>query len=303
MKRIYSLLFLIVLAVQLYAIKDTRERSLTGFDKLEVQDCFEVHYTENNIFRVYIDTLDGELLAKTNTVVTDGTLCISYNGNRIERIPVYISAPMLSKISVSEVSSFIAESDMNLPYAELSVSGIGSLTLRSLTTTLAIVNKKGTGSFVMDGALVCDTLIGEVEGAGSMKLNSITSIITNISVSGTCSCDIKGIVSTQKFISSMNGAGNINITGDIQAKENVWLEMYGAGSVNVYGHIYARRLNVRLRGLGKINTQEIQVGTIDAVVKGLGTIYLAGSALQMTEETSRFGTINTDNLKIINLQK
>ncbi|MCQ2344817.1 MAG: DUF2807 domain-containing protein [Paludibacteraceae bacterium] len=280
------------------AINDTRERSLSGFNALEVEDCFEVHYTESDSFRVYIDTLDGEMLSRTITNVIDGTLHLSYNGNRLERIPVYISAPELSKVVVQDVSSFIAESDINLPYADLSVSGTGSLTLRSLNTTLAHINKKGTGSFSMDGALVCDTLIGEVEGAGTMKLNSITSNITNISISGTCGCDIKGIVSTRKFLASMNGAGRINITGDIQAKETVWLEMIGAGAVKVAGHIYVRLLNIRLKGVGNITAQDIQVDKVDVVLKGIGTINLAGTANTMSQDKTGFGTIDTEGLTL-----
>lgn len=298
MKHLFLFIATFFAVIQANAINDTRERSLSDFNAIVVEDCFEVHYSESQTYRVYIDTLDGEMLSRTQTNVINGTLHLSYNGNRIERIPVYISAPELSKVTVSGVSSFIAETDMNLPYAELLVSGTGSLTLRSLTTTLAHVNKKGTGSFIMDGALVCDTLIGEVEGAGSMKLNTITSTVTNISISGTCGCDIKGIVSSRKFIATMNGAGGINITGDIQAKENVWLEMIGAGSVKVLGHIYAKLLNIRLKGVGTINTQEIQVDKVDVVMKGVGTVNLAGTANTLLQDKTGFGTINIENLRI-----
>lgn len=293
-----TLLLLLSCLSSASSINDTRERNLSGFNALVVEDCFEVHYTESSSFRIYIDTLDGEILSRSKTEVIDGTLHLSYNGNRLERVPVYISAPELSKVNVSGVSSFIAETDMNLPYADLMISGTGSLTLRSLTTTLAHVTKKGTGSFAMDGALVCDTLIGEVEGAGAMKLNSITSIITNISISGTCGCDIKGVVSAQKFIATMNGAGTIDITGDIQAKENVWLEMIGAGAVKARGHIYARLLNIRLKGVGNITAQDIQVDKANVVLKGIGTVMMAGMANEVSEEKNGFGSINIENLQL-----
>lgn len=280
------------------AIKDTRVRDLKGFSAIVVEDCFEVHYTQSKDYRVYIDTLDGSILPRTVTTVINDTLFISYSHNRVEHVRILVSSPSLTYINISGNSNFIAESNIKSEYAALFVSGTSKLALKSLTTTFVHINKSGAGSFRMTGALNCDSLIAEAEGVEGVTLHDIRSTIANISVSGTCGCTLDGTVNVNSFVATMNGAGSITIDGDINARQNVWLEMIGAGSVKAKGHVTGELLNVRLKGVGSVTASDIDVTRADVVLKGIGTVTLGGKAEMINKDVAGFGQVKVDNLVV-----
>lgn len=298
-KSLFSvLLFLLLVPCICAAATPSQERDIRGFSDLDVSGSFAIRYTQSDRYRVYVDTADAVVLGKTTTRLVGSSLVIEYDGVRTSRIVIYVESPTLHNVHISGSACFTAETPINDSFANYQISGSGSVVLRDLTVGNANISKSGSGVLRVSGTLRCDTLIADLSGAGSMTLNNISASVASISSNGTCGCTINGLVAVRKLVGTMSGAGSFVINGDVRAKETVRLEMLGAGSVSAKGHVYTDLLYAKMAGTGSIAVPDVEAGTCETVLRGIGSIKLGGTTDRITRDMVGFGRVNTDNLTI-----
>jgi hypothetical protein len=268
MKRILSLLFLLV---SLFSFAQTKEtRNVGSFTKIAFRIPGKVILKQGSTQSVVLEG-DKEILGKIETEVEGGRLSIEREGRwrltdwswRDEnKVTAYVTMINIEGISVSGSGDLIGEGKFSANDLELKVSGSGSLDIQ--------VDAKGE-------------MTADVSGSGDMNVKgSCQSFESNVSGSGkvTISATIAA-----KADAGVSGSGRIVASGTAQ---QIKATISGSGKV-LAANLEVSKCEARISGSGDV---EINVkDALDANISGSGSVSYKGNPSQLNSHASGSGHV------------
>jgi hypothetical protein len=215
-------------------------RPLSNFNFIKLKSGDEVFVTQENSFGIKVVAAD-ELIDQVTTEVSNNTLEIGTKSKGMK------SGQQQARIYISLPKPNGLEVD-------------------------------GSGTIIMQNAVMTDFLSLSVNGSGTIKIQEST---------------------TQQLKVSMNGSGTIK--HDDVITETALIELAGSGSVKGE-NIMCKMVSLSVSGSGAIRSQEISSSKITMTNNGSGSINQDGGMASMVIiENSGSGDIDAGNLKAASL--
>ena len=200
----------------------TREETITGFDKLDINHAFEAEITQGDTFRVTV-RVDDNLLEHLEVVKTGKTLYIGmkqgpiYNFKKTT-LEAEVTMPDLTGLEASEASEvtitgFRSAKDLNVDLsaasslqgdieagdARFGVSSASEVTLRGSAENV-VIDVSGSGEVDLSAFLVADA---DVDASGASEVT--------VNASGRLDADASG--SSEIYYLGSPALGRINTSG------------------------------------------------------------------------------------------
>lgn len=147
-------------------------------------------------------------------------------------------------------------------------SNIKNLRINVSTPKLNGIYFKGVGDILITEGLTTDTLEIKSKGVGDLKINSLT---------------------CEKLEVESMGVGNVVLQG---IAKNVVLRSHGVGDIEAEG-LQSEKVRAISKGVGNISCHATQ--TIDASVKGVGSIRYKGNPITKNLSSKGVGSIRNIN--------
>jgi len=187
-------------------------RSVSGFHSIGSGGSFAVHIKINGTESLKIDGADAAVLAKIETIVTNGHLEIrwkrdsephNYNG----RIDVYVTAKALSGLSNAGSGSMDVEGALNGGNVDVTLSGSGSISTAVDAAKLG-VTVAGSGGVKLKGK--AGTTDITIAGSGRLSADGLATDVADVEISGSGDT----YITVNKSISgSIVGSGSVRYSG------------------------------------------------------------------------------------------
>ena len=201
-------------------------RDVGAFTKLSLGSSADVEIVQGPTRSVVVETYPN-IMEYIETVVEDGTLKIrqkdntSLNFSENNGLKIYITNPTYEEIHVRGSGNIVANSKINSPEINISVTGSGDAKFSDLVTTKSKINITGSGNITIDNGNA-DNLDISVVGSGDAHLiNFPTKIVSaHVAGSGNLSCN-----ATEKYDLHVTGSGDIRYK-----KTNAIVNSHSSGS-------------------------------------------------------------------------
>ncbi len=182
------------------------DRLLVGFDRLIIDDNAQVEVTAGRDFSVRVRGPEG-YLHRINTRVLGDTLVIDQEDMNLspEEVLVMITMPELHGIEYNAAGD-ISAYDINSAFFELSVNGMGSMTL------------EGT----------CDLLKVRVDGVGDLDARKFQCQEVDLSFDGVGSAEV---YASHKIEAVVSGIGSVDVYGN---PRYITKDASGIGSFDIH---------------------------------------------------------------------
>ena len=223
---------------------ETQTRNISGFERVDVIGSPTVYYLQSDSFSVRVKGPNAEYINNILTEVDNGTLRIR-NKNKIgfgnissrgdKGVTVYVSSPDLIGVTLNGSGDFISE--------------------RRVDTDVLNISLKGSGD-VRFTDVVCDRCDAELVGSGDLDIEHLDTRETSATLIGSGDLDIRQINSARTQL-QLRGSGDIDIEF-ISGCGAVDAELLGSGDITLKGQV--RSLDMRKRGSGDINSNDLKVG-------------------------------------------
>ena len=223
--------------------KNSEERNLNGFTRIEQSGSIKINYYQSKTFKVVAHCDEGDI----NEIKTrvDGKKLVVYiegkkeshlgglikvNGKTtVKNAYVDVYSPTIEKYNGAGSGSFIAKTDLNIDNISVQLSGSGKVKIGNATCTNMDINLAGSGSVTVGKAKVNGNQKISLSGSGNANVNA-TCYDANISVAGSGnivyngtnkntsvsiagSGRVTGEVFTDSFYGSTTGSGRIDMSG------------------------------------------------------------------------------------------
>lgn len=221
----------------------TQQRSLRGFETVEVMGSPTVYYQQADSFSVKVKG-PKELVDNIITEVSSGTLTIRNRGkmgmfnvkfNADNRLAVYVTSPDLVSVRLHGSGDFISE--------------------RPVDTDVMTISLKGSGDIRFE-RLICDRCNLEVVGSGDAGIRYLDSRATDVALTGSGDVDLHQVNAATTRI-SLRGSGDVDVAFGPGCGV-VDVELKGSGDISLSGTV--RSLNKLKHGSGDIDTDRLRVG-------------------------------------------
>ena len=195
----------------------TSEKTVSDFEKININGCAEVHFYVSQDFRVVV-TIDENLAEYVEIVTENNVLNIgTKNGSYLfTKFLVDIYYPVvLTSVSVSGSGSFTSMDKITVPTFKMAVSGSGKIEgIVECENFSASVS--GSGKIIVAG----NSKNANIAIAGSGKFNGDDFIINNatIHIDGAGNADM---YVTDNLKADISGSGGINYRGEPKTDTNV----------------------------------------------------------------------------------
>jgi len=225
MKKFIVIGLLIILATVTSFAQESKNFSVSGFNKLALGSAFKIDVKQGNNFSV---TASGrsEDLDDLESSVSDGTLKLKYKGNNWNKnrkaVNVSIIMPSLQGVSFSGASTANVAKFSGVKTMDIDVSGASRVTME-LSAQKVALDLSGASSLVLTGQ--CDVLNGEVSGASTFKARDFPAKEVNIDASGASSA---AVAANTTLHAEASGASSIRYSGSVK---DIHSSSSGAGSV------------------------------------------------------------------------
>lgn len=203
----------------------SQQRTITGFNAVEVQGSINVYVSQGADYAVRVEA--EENLMDYIVVEKEGDeLEVRFKRNtniRTKRpVNVYVTAPAYTSLAVSGSGNLISQTKItNASQLDIDISGSGDA---NLEVDAPEINAEisGSGTAVLKG--MTRTFNGDIAGSGELKAYNLLSERSDIEVAG--SGDAEVYASKQLDI-SVAGSGNINYKGNPSINKSI----AGSGTV------------------------------------------------------------------------
>jgi len=203
----------------------TQKRTVDGFTGVSVSDIISVEVQNGTTTSVEVEA-DDNIIDEVMTTVRNGILQVRFtdgvNHFRNVHIKVYVTAPVLNKLSSSGVGSIKANGVLkDTERIEFHTSGTGSITAE-VDAPIVTADVSGVGGIKLSGRT--QNYSANVSGSGSIKSYELLSENARADVSGVGSIHVHASVSLKATVS---GVGSVRYRG----AANVESSVSGVGSV------------------------------------------------------------------------
>lgn len=221
------------------------QRTMPAFDAVELSDIADVVYMQGDESSVRI-VGTRNLADNLSAEVKDGTLVIApkakvahknfvingneRNGSKISYLVVYVTSPVVERISVSSVGSFRCSGTMRSDDLSIKLSGVGSVNLRKVECKRFAVNLSGVGG-VESADVSADAANIDCRGAGSLKLTLKDAERVYVSHSGVGNTNVR-FAGCGTVKCNMSGVGNMKLSGTVHSFDK---SKSGFGTLNADG--------------------------------------------------------------------
>src|SRR5829696_4315173 len=203
----------------------TQERSVAGFNSIDVSGSVSVHLRQDSMPSVKVEA-DENLMEYMDIHVDGSTLVIkTKKGFRLDpskEIIVYATAASFTDIEASGACD-ITSDNLISGNQELNIQSSGSTTI-NLQVTLPKLTTAISGSGDVNLKGVAKEFSGSISGSGSINGFDLITDNTELDLSG--SADAK-VTANQKLNVEVSGSGDVEYKGNA----NVNQKISGAGSV------------------------------------------------------------------------
>lgn len=216
--------------------KITETRPIQPYTSIQMDGVASVQFTQDKNYSLRIEG-DEELVKSLITQVEDETLIID-NESKLWRknksngnVTVFITAPMLEKVSFDGVGSFKCPQRLVVEDFCIEKDGVGAMEINDLHCRDLEVEMDGVGS--IDLHTECHDMDAQIDGVGGSKL--------------TCKANH---ISIQK-----DGVGGAEINVDCQMLE---ADIDGVGGITFSGK--AQQATFEKNGVGGFSTSKLKIG-------------------------------------------
>ncbi len=209
--------------------KNAEMRNVSTFNSIKVSGAIEVLLSQSNEEALAVSASEEKFRDKIKTEVVNGTLKISYDGDRLtwnignKKLRAYVSFRNLNSLEASGASTLKINGTLNAFSLDVKLSGACDLTGSIKATDVKI----------------------DLNGASNIKL---TGSVVSIDIDASGASDVKGYdLSTDECIVNASGASDINIT----VNKEISAHATGASSIHYKGNGIIR--DVRTSGASSIS--------------------------------------------------
>ncbi len=203
----------------------TEERSVSGFDGIEVGGAFDIYITQGNTEALKIEA-ESNLMEYIKTNVLGGKLSISSkeNLNPTKSIKLYITIKDLKDLEISGACDLYSENTLKLDDLDLEVSGAADV---KLDIELNKLEADFSGASDIQLAGKAGELRIDISGAGDLNALELEAEVVKIDISGAASAKVYAKTNLDVDVS---GAATVKYKGNPQVNSDV----SGAGSIKHY---------------------------------------------------------------------
>lgn len=220
----------------------TQNREAKGFDKIYVEGCPTVYYTQSSKVSVVVEA-DEAIIDDIETIVTGNTLSISYNsnshggivffGNTANAMKVYVTSPDITGIMLSGSGDFISEKKIDTDNLDIQLKGSGDINI---------------------GSVICDNISTSLVGSGDIDVKNADALKASIELVGSGDLDM-GLANARNTDIMLKGSGDIDI--DFSNCGVVRSQLKGSGDIKLKGNV--EHLEKDELGSGEHNTSKLVV--------------------------------------------
>ena len=194
------------------------QRSLTGFERIELFGSLDVKYQQADSFSVRVEA-PVEVLKKVETRVDGNKLVVKMkgDGNFINfgvadsrNVTVYVTSPDFLGIMLKGSGDFECQRLLDTDNLEISLQGSGDISFDDILCDQVDVSLVGSGDVDVKNVKTQRSYINLV-GSGDVKMNFDNSGMVEANLTGSGDITLNGKV--QRYNSSVRGSGDMNIGG------------------------------------------------------------------------------------------
>ena len=200
----------------------TQQRSLKGFERIDVYGSPTVYYTQADSFSVRLDGPEN-VISEVLTEVEGNTLSIRNKGK--------IGIVNISVGSVSDVNVFVSSPDL------IGVQLFGSGDFKSeghVDTDNIRIALRGSGDIDFSD-IICDSCSSELVGSGDLKIRRLKTITSSISLVGSGDMTISQW-DVKKTDVNLKGSGDVKVNF-VEGCKAVSCNLVGSGDIKLKGHL------------------------------------------------------------------
>jgi len=189
------------------------KRDVGTFEQIGLGISADLYLKQGTITEVIIEGPEN-VLEKIETEVKNGNLTIRYDTwkfSNYPRVTIYITAPVITGLSVSGSGDIIAESTIETDDISFRISGSGKINMEDLKAENATVGISGSGNVTLSGSGNLRNLELSISGSGNLYSEKLPAEDFTVRISGSGSCRVH-VNSTLR--ASISGSGKVFYSGN-----------------------------------------------------------------------------------------
>ena len=191
----------------------SENRTLEGFDKIELSGSADVFISQGSDYLVRVET-DENILPLVETKVQGSELEIGLKKNTSIRktsgINVYVTMPSLLSVEVSGAGNISSNDTFTSGSFDIEVSGSGDLYFQNIITNDFTLDISGSGDVEVSSAETTSTQDIRISGSGDLNLVDMPTTDSKVKISGSGNAKLNVINSLDVEIS---GSGDVRYMG------------------------------------------------------------------------------------------
>jgi len=200
------------------------QRSLAGFERIELLGSLDVKYQQADSFSVRVDA-PVDVLKKVETRVDGNKLVVSMKGEGkwinfgvadSKNVTVYVTSPDFLGISLRGSGDFECQRLLDTDNLDISLQGSGDIKFDDIICDQVNVSLVGSGDVDVKNVKALRSYINLV-GSGDVKMNFDNSGMVDANVTGSGDIMLNGKV--KKYNSNVRGSGDIHANGLMISEE------------------------------------------------------------------------------------
>lgn len=205
-------------------------RDVSNFSSIDLSMDADVYFQQSNEYSVEVHASEN-LQDIIQTKVKGNRLSISLKNKKCLKgdsdVEVYVTAPDLSKLSISGTGTVYSLRQFNCSSLDVNISGSGELEFDSLACQDFSADISGSGEIYLMGTGTSDKQTIDISGSGCFKGFEMPTLESKINISGSGNCEVNVVNSINARIS---GSGEVRYKGNPSIDSNI----SGSGSIKKY---------------------------------------------------------------------
>ncbi|MBK8581009.1 MAG: DUF2807 domain-containing protein [Flavobacteriales bacterium] len=202
---------------------ELRNVAVAPFTSIEVEGAIDVVIEKGDSQLVVVEA-PLALIPLLKTEVQNGiwTIATSTCWTSMNGFTIHITTPLINKIQLEGSGSATAADVFGAGDIQLSTTGSGAITLKSVVAKKIAVESEGSGSITISGT--CADLSASLSGSGDFNGKDLTANTADITTEGSGNASITAITTLN---ANVEGSGTIHYAG----KPDVSSSVDGSGAV------------------------------------------------------------------------
>lgn len=194
------------------------QRSLTGFERIELLGSLDVKYQQADSFSVRVDA-PVDVLKKVETRVEGNKLIVNMKGegkiinfgiSDSENVTVYVTSPDFLGITLRGSGDFECQQLLDTDHLDIVLNGSGDIKFDDIICDQVDVSLVGSGDVDLKNVKMLRSYVNLV-GSGDVKVNFDNSGMVEANLTGSGDISLSGTV--RKYKSNVRGSGDMHTDG------------------------------------------------------------------------------------------